>query len=94
MSSTPKMRKLYDGKLMSVPKPLLNEAPNCCNPVELTHSSTSAPRSTPQTLPMPPSTTIASRMIELANWKLSGMTPLVRVAYATPPRPPIAAPTA
>ena len=65
------MRKLYDGKSMLVPNVLLNVDPNCVRPVELTHARTSAPTMTPQTLPMPPSTTIASRMIEMAKWKLS-----------------------
>ena len=49
---------------------------------------------TPQTLPMPPSTTIASRMIEMEKLKRSAKTPLMWVAKATPPSPPRSAPTA
>ena len=80
--------------MISVPKVSLKVRPNCTSPVELIHASTSAPTMTPQTLPIPPSTTIASRMMEMEKLKRSAKTPLTWVAKAAPPSPPEKAPTA
>ena len=69
-------------------------SPIAGRPVALTQAIVSAPTITPHTFPMPPRTTIASRMIEIEKLNRSAKTPFTWVAKATPPTPPDTAPIA
>ena len=72
---TPKIRKFHDGKSMFVWNWLLYQSPNWDSPRRLIHATNSAPTITPQTLPMPPSTTMSRIVIELAKLKFGDAPP-------------------
>src|SRR6266480_1178421 len=59
-----------------------------------TNDSSSAPRITPQTLPMPPSTTIETTMIDSTSTKLSGEMKACMAENMPPASPPKLAPIA
>ena len=80
--------------MILVPKAELKVSPIAGSPVAFTQAIVSAPTITPQTFPIPPSTTIASKIIEIEKLKRSAKTPFTWVAKATPPTPPETAPIA
>ena len=59
-----------------------------------TTTMTAAPTIDPQTLPIPPSTTIDRMKIEVSSVKPSGLTKLTLLAWTTPATPAVDAPMA
>ena len=68
----PNNKKLYEGKLIFVPSAALTVSPKAGKPVAFTHEIARAPTITPHTFPIPPSTTIASKMIVNENKEFFG----------------------
>src|SRR5947208_12586 len=82
-STAPKTRKRYCWKLGTALRMTSG-----------TTTMTAAPTIDPQTLPIPPSTTIERMKIEINRVKSSGLTKLTRLALTTPATPAVDAPMA